>query len=53
MKKQMGYADAKKIPFVVLVGADEMQSNLFTLKDMQSGQQSKVTKGELLQMLIS
>jgi histidyl-tRNA synthetase len=42
MKKQMGYADAKNIPFVVLVGEEEMAADLLTLKDMVSGDQVKV-----------
>ncbi len=43
MKKQMGYADDKKIPFVALVGGDEMQSGLLSLKDMTTGNQDKMT----------
>lgn len=48
MKKQMGYADAKKIPFVVLVGSEEMNTGLVTLKNMQSGEQEKVTVEEMI-----
>jgi histidyl-tRNA synthetase len=48
MKKQMGYADAKKIPYVVLVGTEEMSSGKLTLKNMQSGEQEKVTVEELV-----
>jgi histidyl-tRNA synthetase len=51
MKKQMGYADAKKIPFVVLVGSDEMTSGQLTLKNMQSGEQEKVSADELVKKL--
>lgn len=42
MKKQMGYADDKKIPFVVIVGGDEMQSGQLTLKNMKTGTQEKL-----------
>ena len=42
MKKQMAYADAKNIPFVVLTGEEEMASGLLTLKAMVSGEQVKV-----------
>ncbi|MES2590450.1 MAG: histidine--tRNA ligase [Bacteroidota bacterium] len=42
MKKQMSYADDKKIPFVVIVGSDEMQSGMLTLKNMTSGEQEKI-----------
>lgn len=41
LKKQMSYADAKNIPFVILIGSDEMQSGELTLKNMQSGEQEK------------
>ena len=47
LKKQMSYADAKNIPFVILIGSDEMQSGLLTLKDMQSGDQQKLPLGEI------
>lgn len=48
LKKQMSYADAKRIPFVVLVGEDELDKGVFTLKDMHSGEQKIVNKEELL-----
>jgi len=43
MKKQMSYANAKSIPYVVLVGSEEMQSGKLTLKNMDSGEQEKLT----------
>ncbi|ALJ04542.1 histidine--tRNA ligase [Pseudalgibacter alginicilyticus] len=43
MKKQMMHANKRAIPFVVLVGDEEMSSNTFTLKNMISGEQSNVT----------
>lgn len=51
MKKQMGYADAKKIPFVAMVGEDEMSSATISLKNMQTGEQTKVSFNELLEKL--
>jgi histidyl-tRNA synthetase len=51
MKKQMSYADDKKIPFVVLIGSDEMQSGMLSLKNMQSGEQEKVTIDNLIEKL--
>ena len=51
MKKQMAYADARKIPFVALIGEEEMQLQLISLKDMQSGEQAKLTFDELLAKL--
>lgn len=48
LKKQMSYADTKNIPFVILVGEEEMQKGLYTLKDMKSGNQQQLTELELL-----
>ena len=51
MKKQMSYADDKKIPFVAIVGGNEMSSNTVMLKNMISGEQKQVTIEELCQIL--
>ena len=48
MKKQMSYANARQIPFVALVGADEMEQGKVTLKNMLSGEQSTLTIEELI-----
>jgi len=40
MKKQLAYADARKIPFVLLYGEDERIGGSFQLKDMSDGSQS-------------
>ena len=53
MKKQMGYADAKQIPFVAIVGGDEMAQNKVMLKNMSSGEQKLVEFGELVKELKS
>ncbi|MBQ0768073.1 MAG: histidine--tRNA ligase, partial [Bizionia sp.] len=42
MKKQMNYANKRTIPFVVLVGEEELKNKTFTLKNMESGEQSKL-----------
>ncbi len=47
MKKQMNYANKRDIPFVVLVGEEELKSNDYTLKRMDSGEQIKVSLEEL------
>lgn len=46
MKKQMSYADAKGIPFVALVGENEMKAGQVTLKNMTSGQQISLSETE-------
>ncbi len=51
MKKQMGYADDKHIPFVAIVGGNEMETNTVMLKNMASGEQKQVTLEELCTIL--
>lgn len=51
LKKQLGYADSKNIPFVVLIGADEMQNGLLTLKDMKSGEQQQLDVASIIEKL--
>lgn len=53
MKKQMTYANNKNIPFVVLVGENEMNSNILTVKDMLSGEQSELSFDELVNKIRS
>lgn len=48
MKKQMGYANNKAIPFVAIVGENEMNEGKLTLKNMTTGEQSLVTPDELI-----
>ena len=43
MKKQMNHANKRAIPFVVLVGDQEIESNTYTLKNMVSGEQDNVS----------
>ena len=51
MKKQMGYADSKQIPFVAIVGGNEMETNTVMLKNMATGEQKQVTLEELCTIL--
>jgi len=51
MKKQMNYANKKGIPFVVLVGEDEMSSGLLTVKNMTDGKQSTMKLEDLVSNL--
>ena len=48
MKRQMNYANAKNIPYVVFAGEDEIEKGKLMLKDMQSGEQKLVTTKELI-----
>jgi histidyl-tRNA synthetase len=49
MKKQMGYANDKHIPFVAIVGETEMNEGKFMLKNMTTGEQNLVSAEELIQ----
>ena len=51
MKKQMSYANAKQIPFVVLAGDNEMAEGKVTLKNMETGEQTLVSAEELIAKL--
>ncbi len=51
MKKQMEYANRRSVPFVAIVGSQELETQAVTLKDMRSGEQRQVPFGELAQHL--
>ena len=47
IKKQLSYADSNLIPFVAMVGENEMKEGTITLKNMQTGEQKSVFPGEI------
>ena len=49
MKKQMAYANAKQVSFVVLAGEEEIAQGKLTLKNMATGEQTLVTPEELVE----
>lgn len=51
LKKQMSYADGKNIPYVILIGGDEMESGFLTLKNMESGEQEKLDMNSIIEKL--
>ena len=51
MKKQMSYANAKQIHFVVLAGESEIAAGKVTLKNMETGEQLLLTPQELIEKL--
>lgn len=53
IKKQMGYADALKIPFVALAGSEEKNAGEVTLKNMGSGSQEKISLQELSHKILN
>jgi histidyl-tRNA synthetase len=50
--KQMSYANAKQIPFVIMAGEEEMKESLFTLKNMETGEQIKTTLQEIVSFFL-
>jgi histidyl-tRNA synthetase len=51
MGKQMNYANAKGIPYVILAGENERAQGVYTLKDMRSGEQQSLTIEDILNSL--
>ena len=51
MKKQLNYANKRNIQYVVLVGATELASNTFTLKNMETGEQNTMSLDSLIKKL--
>ena len=51
MKKQMGYANNKAIPFVAIIGEQEMTDGTVALKNMTTGEQKTVNAEELKELL--
>ncbi len=52
LKKQMSYADGKNIPYVILIGSEEMETGLLTLKNMVTGEQEKLSFEEIFNWII-
>lgn len=48
LKKQLDYADRKQIPYVILIGSQEMESGNLTLKNMKSGEQNTAPIEDIL-----
>lgn len=52
LKKQLDYANSKKIGFAVIIGQEEMQSGLLAFKDLTSGEQQKIEVSEIIKLLV-
>ncbi|MFH1004975.1 MAG: histidine--tRNA ligase [Bacteroidota bacterium] len=52
LKKQFDYANKKQIPFVVVIGGNEIKTGELILKNMNSGEQSKIKINELISILL-
>lgn len=51
MKKQMNFANSNNIPYVILLGEEEIKKQQLTLKNMKSGEQSKMTVDQAIAAL--
>ena len=51
LKKQMNYADQRSIPFVIMIGQEEIKNNIFIVKDMRTGDQSKHSISSIITIL--
>ncbi|MEO0872999.1 MAG: histidine--tRNA ligase [Bacteroidota bacterium] len=51
LKKQMKYANDRKVPYVVLIGDQEMESGELSFKNMQSGEQEKLSLESIIERL--
>ncbi len=51
MQKQMKYANDKKIPYVIVIGEEEMNTGILSFKNMESGEQQKLTIEQIINTL--
>ena len=49
LKKKFKYADQTKVPYVIVLGEEEVNTRKYSLKDMRSGEQEEVTFDELVE----
>ncbi|GAB3938811.1 histidine--tRNA ligase [Larkinella terrae] len=52
VKKQLDYANAKRIPYVVLIGSEELQTGQLTLRNMLTGEQEKLTADDIVKKMV-
>jgi histidyl-tRNA synthetase len=53
LKKQIAYADARKIPYVIMAGEEEIKNDRLSLKNMATGGQTEIPAGDILTSLRS
>ena len=51
LKKQMDYANKKSIPYVILIGSNEIETGKLTLRDMNSGKQEELTVDMIIETI--
>jgi histidyl-tRNA synthetase len=53
LKKQLEFANKKTIPFVIVIGSDEIKNGILTLKNMETGVQQKQALPDIIALLLS
>ena len=53
IKKSFEYADKSNIKYVIVVGSEEVKSNKYTLKNMETGTQLKLSTEEIIDIIKS
>ena len=51
LKKQLDYANKKMIPFVIVIGSDEIKDGQLTIKNMEKGEQEKLSLNDIVKKL--
>ena len=51
MKKKLNYANKQGIPFVILIGDDEIRTDTYTVKNMKNGEQQRISANEVFKKL--
>ncbi len=51
INKQLEYADKKSIPFALIIGSEESQSKLYTIKNLKSGEQLKKSLEDIIKLV--
>jgi histidyl-tRNA synthetase len=52
IKKQFDYAENRKVPFVVIIDSEEMETGNLTLKNIVTGEKEKLTIEAIIQKLV-
>lgn len=52
LRKQFDYADRKAIPYVLVIGSDEIQTGILSLKNMQTGEQQKLGLAAIISIFV-
>ena len=51
LDKQLKYANKKGIPYIIIIGPEEIKKNKITIRNMKTGEQKDIKKEELLKVL--